>query len=279
MPAESSSKQVKNVSDDSAAVCSGCFGTGVKIVPGKGAKICDECQQPKSDRLLTAAHIPTHFRNCDFSNYEPIGTSQHWAAEGCKQFVDNYPAVDRGLLLMGPVGVGKTHLAVSIIRGLLKKGVPCRFSEFGSLLKKIQDSYNPISGTSEMRVLAPIYQAEVLVLDELGASVPTDWVRDTMYQIINTRYNENRVTVFTTNFMDDRPDFRRSEDESYSDQKRSLSSKSDKKVPPSIAYTLDERIGIPLRSRLYQMCTLFVIKGEDFRKKESRRISDDSNRT
>lgn len=275
MPAESSSKKARNVIADNAAVCPGCFGTGVKIVAGKGAKICDECRPPQSDRLLTAAHIPAHFRDCDFSNYEPVGRSQHWAAEGCKQFVDDYPAVDRGLLLMGPVGVGKTHLAVSIIRGLLKKGVPCRFSEFGSLLKKIQDSYNAISGTSEMRVLVPIYQAEVLVLDELGASVPTDWVRDTMYQIINTRYNENRVTVFTTNFMDDRPAPQRGEDESYSDQKRSFSSKVDQKVPPSIAYTLDERIGTPLRSRLYQMCTQFVIKGEDFRKKKSRRIGDD----
>ena len=171
---------------------------------------------------------------------------------------------------MGSVGVGKTHLAVSIIRGLLKKGVPCRFSEFGSLLKKIQDSYNPISGTSEMTVLAPIYQAEVLVLDELGASVPTAWVRDTMYQIINTRYNENRVTVFTTNFMDDRPFPKLSEDESYSEQKRSFSSKSDQKAA-SIAYTLEERIGTPLRSRLYQMCTQYVIKGEDFRWKKSKR--------
>ena len=76
------------------------------------------------------------------------------------------------------------------------------FTEFGSLLKAIQDSYNPISKSSELSVLAPIYQADVLVLDELGATIPTDWVRDTMYQIINKRYNDNKLTVFTTNYSD-----------------------------------------------------------------------------
>ena len=54
-----------------------------------------------------------------------------------------------------------------------------------------------------MRVLAPVYQAEVLVLDELGATVPTNWVRDTLYQIINTRYNNKKLTIFTTNYLDE----------------------------------------------------------------------------
>jgi DNA replication protein DnaC len=67
-----------------------------------------------------------------------------------------------------------------------------------------QNSYNPISQTSELKVLAPIFEVDVLVLDELGASKPTEWVRDTMMQIIGTRYNEKRMTIFTTNYLDDR---------------------------------------------------------------------------
>src|SRR6266496_4111772 len=93
----------------------------------------------------------------------------------------------------------------SILKGLIEKGVPCLFYESGSLLKQIQDSYNPVSKTSELRVLAPVYQAEVLVMDELGSTIPTDWVRDTIYQIINTRYNDKKLTIFTTNYMDERP--------------------------------------------------------------------------
>jgi len=74
---------------------------------------------------------------------------------------------------MGTCGVGKTHLSVAILRELIeKKGVPCLFYEFGSLMKEIQNSYSPVSQTSELTVLAPVMEAEVLVLDELGAAKP-----------------------------------------------------------------------------------------------------------
>ena len=141
---------------------------------------------------------------------------------------------------MGSAGVGKTHLAVAIIRALIAKGFAGIFTEFGALLKEIQDSYNPISKSSELKVLAPIYQTDVLVLDELGATVPTDWVRDTMYQIINKRYNDNKLTIFTTN---------------YFDEPRQQGEK-----------PLEERISARLRSRLYEMCTKVVIEGEDYRR-------------
>ena len=145
---------------------------------------------------------------------------------------------------MGTCGVGKTHLSVAILRSLVEKGVSCLFYEFGSLLKEIQNSYNPVSQTSELKVLAPIFEAEVLVLDELGASKPTDWVRDTMMQIINTRYNDRNLTIFTTNYLDGR---RTERDE-----------------------TLEDRIGVRLRSRLFEMCKTVQIEGKDYRKKFDR---------
>jgi DNA replication protein DnaC len=144
---------------------------------------------------------------------------------------------------MGSVGVGKTHLAVAILRGLIETyGVQGLFYQSGALLKEIQDSYNPISQTSELKVLAPVFEADVLVLDELGASKPTDWVRDTLMQIINTRYNDKKLTIFTTNYLDER----RSETDTRE--------------------TLEERISIPLRSRLYEMCRTVLIEGRDYRK-------------
>jgi DNA replication protein DnaC len=144
----------------------------------------------------------------------------------------------------------------------VSRGVRCLFYESGTLLKGIQDSYNPISKTSELRVLAPVYQAEVLVLDELGATVPTDWVRDTLYQIINTRYSDKRLTVFTTNYMDELAG-EREEDPNAADSSRTGNRSSGRTRELT---TLEERIGVPLRSRLYEMCTKVVIKGEDYRK-------------
>lgn len=226
---------------ENTEVCKDCFGTGTKVDPVKGAILCPCLRVGRARKLITAARIPRRYEKCSFANFisEP-GTSQDEALLQAHKLASEYPAVDRGLIFMGPAGVGKTHLAVSIIRDLTEKGFASVFCEFGSLLKEIQDSYNPVSKSSELKVLAPIFQAQVLVLDELGATVPTDWVRDTMYQIINRRYNDNRLTIFTTNYLD-KP-------------------RSDKEQ------VLEDRIGTRLRSRLYEMCVRVIIDGEDYRK-------------
>lgn len=223
--------------------CPHCYGTGMEVVAGKGARRCRCREKGAQSKLIDSVRIPRRYDNCTLQNFYPAPNNgtQLKAFNYAFRLVREYPAVERGLLFTGPVGVGKTHLSVAILRGLVEKGVACLFYEFGALLKEIQDSYNPISKTSELRVLAPVYQAEVLVLDELGASKPTDWVRDTMMQIINTRYNDRRLTIFTTNYLDAR---RKESDE-----------------------TLEDRIGARLRSRLYEMCRTVHIDGEDYRRR------------
>ena len=227
--------------DENQESCPVCFGSGMEIVAGKGARICS-CQRNKNDSsTLDKAKLPRRYAGCHFNSYSPSDPSQVKALRLATQFTMEYPAVERGLIFTGPVGVGKTHLAVSILKGLTERGFSCLFYEFGSLLKEIQDSYNANTKASELGVLAPVLNAHVLVLDELGASKPTDWVRDTMAHIINTRYNDKKATIFTTNYPDDR----RNEREE----------------------TLEDRIGIRLRSRLYEMCTTIDMKGNDFRRR------------
>lgn len=238
----SEKKRTKTVADEQPAgeVCDICFGTGMEIVAGKGARPC-KCQKTgRHTDPFEKVRVPRRYSRCHFSNYTAQNESQKLALLFASNFTNEYPAEDRGLLLSGPVGVGKTHLAVSILKGLTERGFSCLFYEFGSLLKEIQDSYNPRTQASELAVLAPVLNAEVLVLDELGASKPTDWVRDTMAYIINTRYNDARVTIFTTNY----PDRTSNEREE----------------------TLEDRIGVRLRSRLYEMCRTIEIDGTDFRK-------------
>ena len=260
----SHSNQRDSVASLETNVCQVCFGTGMEIIEGKGARPCSCTAQSTRRKLLEAARIPRRYGNCSLNNYRSDErSSQNTAFQYACRLVLDYPAVDRGLLFIGPVGVGKTHLAVAILKGLIDKGVPCLFSEFGALLKQIQDSYNPISKTSEMRVLAPIYQAEVLVLDELGGTVSTDWVRDTMYQIINKRYNDEKLTIFTTNYRDEA----RIDVPTDTVQTRTYSTKNNSERLREMK-TLEELIGSRLRSRLYEMCTKVEIEGEDYRKRK-----------
>lgn len=225
--------------------CPKCYGTGMEIVPGKGARICS-CRKLKSPQdRFTSVRLPRRYDGFHFANYKAQTPSQVAAFQYAQSLVKDYPAVDRGLLLMGNVGVGKTHLAVSILKGLTERGFNCLFYEFGSLLKEIQDSYNPNTQTSELGVLAPVLNTDILVLDELGASKPTDWVRDTMAHIINSRYNDRKLTVFTTNYMDDR----RNEREEV----------------------LEDRISTRLRSRLHEMCKTVLMDGRDYRRTFDRR--------
>lgn len=226
-------------SRDEPEVCPLCYGSGMEFIKG-GVRPC-KCRKQKShSNLLEKVKIPKRYENCHFQSYKITNPSQERAFRYASKLAMEYPAIDRGLLLMGTCGIGKTHLAVSILKALTERGFSCLFYEFGSLLKQIQDSYNPNTQSSELKILSNIFDAEILVLDEIGASKPTDWVRDTMAHIINTRYNDKKLTIFTTNYLDDR--------------------KGEKEE------TLEERIGVRLRSRLFEMCQTVKIEGNDFRK-------------
>src|SRR5260370_9750795 len=157
--------------------------------------------------------IPKRYEHWDFESYsKDVGqTPQHVkslkkAKLQATGFVQNYPAAsEKGLLLMGPSGVGKTHLAVAALKELLRRGHQGIFCDYRELLKEIQSSYNPQSESTEMKILEPIRNPEILVLDDLGASKPSAWVLDIIGLVLNARYNARRLTILTTTFFDESP--------------------------------------------------------------------------
>jgi DNA replication protein DnaC len=241
-----------------ADVCPLCEGTGWKsasIDAERRVARCDCRLQARTRSLLTAAHIPKVYEHCELSEFDTrFHPSLAPALLAATKFVEEYPLEKAGLLLVGTLGVGKTHLAIGMVKALiLKKGITSLFCDYRELLKQIQNSYNDSVKATELEVLRPVFDAEVLVLDELGVVKPTDWVWDTVSLILNTRYNDNRTTIITTNF----------EDQPAARAARSLS-------PARAAArdeTLGDRIGERMRSRLHEMCRIIKMEGEDFRQK------------
>lgn len=256
-----------SVPAQSAPECPICGGTGWKSieVSGKASRVarCDCRVDARAARLIKSARIPARYEHCTLADFATDFSGAHRSLAAGRlaagRFVEEYPLEKTGLLLMGPIGTGKTHLAVGIIQELIRsKGVPCRFCDYRELLKEIQNSYNPSVQTTELEILRPVFEAEVLVLDELGAVKPTEWVWDTVSHILNSRYNEKKTTIITTNFPNLPPG------ELQAGRGGSAAEAARNAVRSE---TLGDRITERMRSRLHEMCRVVQLEGADFRQR------------
>jgi DNA replication protein DnaC len=250
-----------------AEICGLCEGLGLRMVEENGRQVARECEcriTQRTARMLERARIPKRYEHCSLESFEPgyggATRSLQAALLRARQFVDGYPleTAGTGLLLTGSIGVGKTHLAVGILQALVaERGAYGLFYDYRDLLKQVQNSYNNSVAATELEVLRPVFEAEVLVLDELGAAKPTDWVWDTIAHILNTRYNDRRTTIITTNYANVGP----------------LGAETGQNSAARAAMrdeTLGDRIGERMRSRLQEMCVVVEMHGKDMRQSVKR---------
>jgi DNA replication protein DnaC len=245
--------------------CAICGGSGWKITEREGISGAEKCSCADVGRTLRneeRANIPPLYANASVDNFI-LPDGNPWARSqltkvmlDVRTYIREYPAVPKpGLLFLGSPGTGKTHLAVAALRGLLSQGLEGLFFDFQGLLNRIRSGYDQASGTMDREAYRAALDAEILLLDDLGAHRVTDWVEDTVTSIVTHRCNGRKATIFTSNLRDPEAGHKRSsnhtQEDMYSNQ------------------TLELRIGMRARSRLFEMCKLIAMPDvEDYRLKK-----------
>lgn len=243
-------------------VCPGCGGSGWKTVHRggvSGSQRCECVKEGRSERLWQAAGIPEIYKDATLDNFDIRDTDiagQELGAARLKilNYAHEFPLGPKpGLLIMGETGRGKTHLAVAALRRIIDKGFQGVFFDYQSLLDRIQSSFDANSGSSDKEAYRTALDAEVLLLDELGARRTSDWVTDVVTSIVTHRYNHRKPLIVTTNVPD--PD--------------AGDSRTKKMADGTTDYrrTLVDYIGERARSRLFEMCEVVRISAivKDYR--------------
>ena len=224
--------------------CPTCDDTRWKIVERDGVSHAVRCEcwrRTSAARLLEEARIPRRYQHCDLDNFltYPNEKMVNAVTRACR-FADAFPVVDKGLFLIGPPGIGKSHLAVAVLKRVITtRGARGLFYDVRELLRVIRSTYDPVVKTTEVQVLRPVMEADLLVLDDIGAEKTSEWVEETLNLIVNTRYSEKRLTIFTSNYEE----------------------KEDRGDPDSLL----ARVGFRMHSRLYEMCEFLEYDSADFR--------------
>lgn len=190
-------------------------------------------RQKKISALTKNSNIPKRYRDATFENFNP--KDNLLALEKAKEFVKNFPG-NKGLLMTGPVGTGKTHLAVAIAKALLEKLYSVYFGNIVDVMSFIKSTYSKDSNIKEDEAINIMTkEVDLFILDDLGKENNSGYTLSMLYQLINRVYDNEKIIIVTTN-----------------------------ESSAKLANKLGDR-GQAIVSRITQMCEPVIFKGEDWR--------------
>ena len=241
-----SKNELSKIKNKNGFKCSECEHNSGFIYFEDSVKICP---RKKIINLYNSSNIPSRFSKCrnttlDNGSWEIRERSIQDALEYSVKYIKNFPNLLPPFFIGNP-GLGKTHLSISIISELiLVYGIRCLLKEFRVLISDIKDLY--LKNDSEKDYINKFNEYEVLVIDDLGSTRMSEWETGILDTIIATRYNANLHTIFSSNL-------------SYIGSKIHKQTKEDK--------ILDYKIGERNVSRLFEMCKIIELRGDDYRKR------------
>lgn len=193
-------------------VCPICEGREwiLKIKDGVEIAVPCKCREKAvMSRRLRFADIPEAFRGMDLRSFRMDvyrkQESKKMVSDACKiikTYLDDFESQkERGMGLYiwsRTKGSGKTRIAAGIANELMKN-YAVKFAVSLTILQEIKNTWQRDTKYSENQILDALYTTDILVIDDFGVERPADWINDKMYQIINERYINRKVTIFTSN--------------------------------------------------------------------------------
>jgi DNA replication protein DnaC len=182
-----------------------CDGAGFRYDEQTNTAFDCRCRPQRVARAKArslSAVIPRRYRDVSFdrppaSEIEPaiVAETRRFAAD-----IDRHLDAGRGLWFMGPVGTGKTTLAMLVSKAALAAGRSVAIYSLPRLLNEIRDVHR--ADRSHVNLLDRLTAVDLLHVDDIGAERTNDWVLEELYSIVNARYEDQRAMVITTNIMD-----------------------------------------------------------------------------
>lgn len=235
--------------------CPHCRATGF-VAKGEGfraPKVRCRCQVvTQRIRHFNEAMIPARHAGSTLMSFQKTGKAITKVFTGVYRYTKEFhpDELNRGMVLSGDVGRGKTHLMVAVLRDLaFQYGATVRFVEFSHLIADLKSSFDRGSGSSSL--LDPLARVDVLAIDELGKGRNTEFEGTVLDELISRRYNAGATILATSNYWPG---------PSTGKAVGNLANPKAADRP-----RLVDRVGDRIYSRLEEMCDFIGVEGKDFR--------------
>jgi len=157
----------------------------------------------KINRLLRDhSGVPEAYKFCSIADFKPQNESQKKALKISERYVEKWGKVQNeglGIIFSGGVGVGKTHLAITILKELtIREKISGKFITLERWFSKLKGAMD-YNETTQEDLISPLEEREFVVLDELAVDYISTWEEKTLRRVIDYRVKNNKPLVLTTN--------------------------------------------------------------------------------